>query len=304
MPFGNARGQGFNNPAILNFQVANIVLDKLGLFFYSGKPGPGNPPIAWMSNGNVDSFGNTLSPLTGFTPIIGAGSDGNPQVILSEVGGFGVLTFPVPGTFTRYAEITGNVSGSGEAFQVLGAADTTQEAVGFEFSSRGVNGVSATAFLTYFDSAGGQHTQLVASLTGLQLPVVQSLSAVLPGTGTSTLNPAAPESWHTMALGNGWVSTAGFRAAQYRLVPGNLVEIDGTISGTAATSANFFDLPAGYQPGGTNVRGYAIGATGGVPAGSAPNVRCTGAGALTIVNAGAFPLAQSYFIHGFISLDP
>jgi hypothetical protein len=112
------------------------------------------------------------------------------------------------------------------------------------------------------------------------------------------------DTWHAMSLANSWASTGGFTAAKYRLTADNEVELIGVLDGTSATSVTFFTLPAGppsYRP--ATAQGFACGATGNVPAGSAPQVRCSTGGVLTINGAAAFPNATSYFMHGFISLD-
>lgn len=38
MPFGTARGQGFNSPSIINFQIDNVIFTVKGLFVYSTNP--------------------------------------------------------------------------------------------------------------------------------------------------------------------------------------------------------------------------------------------------------------------------
>lgn len=53
------------NPAIV---IANKVIvfgPGGGVFVYSGTPAHGNPPIAWMSSGTTDPYGNTLPSTTG-----------------------------------------------------------------------------------------------------------------------------------------------------------------------------------------------------------------------------------------------
>jgi hypothetical protein len=131
--------------------------------------------------------------------------------------------------------------------------------------------------------------------------------AIAFATGTPGLNiyadqwtpppPASP------TLLNGWINTVGFVPFRYRFVasPPQCVQLIGTISATNATSATFFQLPASYTP--RSVQGFPVGATGGVPAGGAPNLRCDTSGNLTIADAAAVPAADTYFIHGFISID-
>jgi hypothetical protein len=130
----------------------------------------------------------------------------------------------------------------------------------------------------------------------IDLPFGEAISAVQPGTSVTQ------ETWHPMTMINGWINTAGFVAAQYRLVasPPNSVEITGTISATAATAITFATLPAGYRP--VSVQGFAIGTTNG-QTGQVCQVRCDASGNLSVNSAPAVPVNQAYFFHGFISLD-
>jgi hypothetical protein len=66
MPFGTAVGQGFVNPGIVIAQVVIIFGPDDGLFVYSGSPELGNPPIAWITDGNTDPYGNAVGSVAGF----------------------------------------------------------------------------------------------------------------------------------------------------------------------------------------------------------------------------------------------
>jgi hypothetical protein len=83
--------------------------------------------------------------------------------------------------------------------------------------------------------------------------------------------------------------------------PPYTVEILGEILATAATSGVFYTLPAGYRPV-TAHDPCSAGATGGVPAGSAPYVKADTTGNLSMqrVTIGA---ANVYTFHGFVSLS-
>ena len=62
MPFGNSRGQGFNNPVISKFQAGSIYMDSTGLYVYDGTPGLGVPLVTSDSDSSVDPFGNPIAP--------------------------------------------------------------------------------------------------------------------------------------------------------------------------------------------------------------------------------------------------
>lgn len=288
---GNAE---FNSGTFRGFIVGG------SLFIYSGVPALGNKPIFWIATTSLtDPFGNTLPTLTGMLrTTIGASSTA-----------FGLTTGRA--NESKTSQIYPYVVNSGAAAEYyvawwLGPQESSQtDSTGIAQQSSSIDKTTQTAhgFLIYFDALGGENVSAQWGFPGVSIPVAQPITATQPGTGTSPTNVAVAETWHPAALGNGWANAAGFAPFQYRKVasPPNSVELLGVISATAASSTNFFDLPAGYQP--ANAQGFAVGATGGAPAGNIPNVRCAASGALTLANAAAVPVAQSYFIHGFISLD-
>lgn len=70
MPFGNARGQGFNTPSIINFQIDNIVFTVAGMFVYSTNPGAlGTLKFSLPFGGpSTDKYGNAyLDGVTWYT---------------------------------------------------------------------------------------------------------------------------------------------------------------------------------------------------------------------------------------------
>lgn len=58
MPFGEARTLGFNNQQIARLIVANTIINKHGIFFYSGTPAAGNLVVSIDADGTNDPFGN------------------------------------------------------------------------------------------------------------------------------------------------------------------------------------------------------------------------------------------------------
>jgi hypothetical protein len=56
-----------------------------GVFVYSGTPGPGNPPIAWVGAGLVDPYGNVLPSTTG---VAGSGTFQAGDTVLDASGVF------------------------------------------------------------------------------------------------------------------------------------------------------------------------------------------------------------------------
>lgn len=292
-------------PGVVLAQFVIVFGASGGIFLYSGKPGPGNPPVAWMSTGTQDPYKNTLTPKTGGA-LIGAGQDGNPQVVLALSGAAGQLAFPLPGTWTNYPNVFGEVVGGGGTLSINGPTDTTvndQAYAELLSAAAGFDGGSAGA-LHYIDANGGDNTIAIWGDDGLLVNVSPNMFAVKPGTGGSPTNPAVQETWHAMTpFLNGWANAAGNVAAQYRKVasPPNSVEIIGAITATAATAGNFFTLPAGYRP--VSAQQIPVGATGGVTAATvSPFITCNAAGALTTQEIG-LGAANIVVFHGTIALD-
>lgn len=66
MPFGEARTLGFNNQPLARLLVANSIINKNGLFFYSGTPAFGNLlGSLGVATSGIDKFGNAY--ITGDT---------------------------------------------------------------------------------------------------------------------------------------------------------------------------------------------------------------------------------------------
>jgi hypothetical protein len=249
----NAPGAALPAPGVQPGTTPGIVLAQYvivfgpagGVFVYSGTPGAGNSPIAWMTAATADPYGNTV------TPEIGVGQDGGPQVILGESAAGGYVEFPVPGTFFRPAEIFASANGTGGALFIEGPADSSEEAIVFVLQSKNALGMSATYQLIYYDPAGGGHVQMQGTWAGMTLSTVASLAAVSPATGLSETNPAAAETWHTMALASGWTVPANRAAPSYRLLPTGDVELAGFVTRSSFTSdvaVNSAALAAAYQP--------------------------------------------------------
>jgi len=77
----------------------NLVVDNNGgIFVYAGLPGPGNPPIDWISSANQDPFGNPLPGNVIATRNVN---------LLAALNGGGLDLFQI-GQFTRGQVIVGN----------------------------------------------------------------------------------------------------------------------------------------------------------------------------------------------------
>lgn len=121
----------------------------------------------------------------------------------------------------------------------------------------------------------------------------------LAGTATSPTQ-ITTDTWHNMTLVNGWTNNASFVASRYKLMENKSVRVQGVIAGNAATSNQFFTLPAGYRP--VSASGAPIGMSANAPAGILPQLRWDTSGNLTIGNL-AVPVAAAIFFTQDIPLD-
>jgi len=225
-----------------------------GVFVYNGTPAVGNPPVLWTSATNEDPFGNTLTPQTG--PSTGVGQDGDAQVLLKILAGIGgAIVFPLPGTWTNYPNIYGEVTGSGGLLSVNGPTDSSvddQVFMGLYSAADGFNNASTVAF-EYIGPGPTHNTLMYGDCTGITIYVCKSISAVLPGTGTSPSNPAQVETWHNITVDSGWTTGVLDRAApRYRLLPDGNLQLNGAASAAffsgSKTLNNSNPLPASYRP--------------------------------------------------------
>jgi hypothetical protein len=247
---------------VIIFSAATSTGTGGGLFIYVGSPAPGNAPVFSMSDATEDPYGNAIAPG------IWAGQYGQVQagleVVTSPVTGspIGQLAFPTPSiTSAAYGVIFGEgISGNIPILRIISALNAEtgpySDRAGLQMQGNpGTAGASAGYFGIYADANGGLNTHFYGNYSGWACYVAQFINAVLPGTGTSTTNPAQVETWHAMTLANGWAQVSGGMPAQYRLLasPSSSVQVRGNISGAAATSGTFATLPAGYVPAHTGI---------------------------------------------------
>lgn len=239
-------------PSTFSNIIANTVVvtgTGGGVFIYSGTPGPGNPPVAWTSNGGLkDPYGNALPAVSG---VAGTGTfeatDGVQQTVI------GASSLTNSGSLRTVAMSDGQlIFGS----LVTAFVDNPLHPTRFTVGAIAPNPAACN----------------------WELPYLQPLAAVQPNTTTT------PETWHSMVPLAGF--TAGGEPPRYKLMPDNTVMLGGDINLTAAQAANtaFFGMPSGYVPtqssvyvNRTTLSGYAAGAS---------VVKCEAGGALRMVPAG------------------
>lgn len=285
--------------------IANLVIifgpagNPVGLFVYQPGtiPGPGNPPVAWVSPSTADPYGNAIQPGIMLAQLISSGNAQGGLIWNTIVGSEPLLALFPNSTvgFTGHSPfVTAQVFNRGAANEQLalslggGAGSGVASPVMVNLFSVSKDG-TLVAHISFYGGASGN---LIADLS------VNGLAAANPSVAGSI------ETWHPMALLNSWANVAGFATAKYRRVasPFNSVEIIGAINAAAATAATFFTLPANYIPA-SQQPVCSMGANAAIPAGLSPWIRCDASGNLAVQNTGAVPAAWQSFFHGFISLD-
>jgi hypothetical protein len=130
-----------------------------------------------------------------------------------------------------------------------------------------------------------QYFVSTATFVGLGTPAVAA-----PDPGISS--PVTPESWHNLALVNGWTGT--FR---YQLLADGRVEVDVNISSAAATAFVCGTMPANYIP--ANTVYLAAGSTGNVSSSLAPFLQVIAStGNVTMNGLHAFSTAGQWVAGG------
>jgi len=265
-------GHGFHLAA----GASNVYLSNC-LAWYSGV----NPQTSvWPASGT--SCGYFLEAPTQYSHLVGCHAQQN--------GLHGYAVGPTSGTagFCYECSITGCGADTNSAYGAGGVG-----------SGIFVSGVQSCVIANNVgDNNGGLSPG--SQLWGVQAPgglvTVQFHGNTI--TGTSGRAQIASR-WTNMSLVNGWVNNGAFVAAKYALTetPARVVEIIGSIDGTAASNVIFANLPAGFRP--ATAQGMAVGCTSSA---DSFNLRCAVNGDLSIGNL-AVPAAQTFFFHGFISLD-
>lgn len=221
-----------------------------GAFFYSGAPGPGNPPVLSIVAPGVtqDPYGNTVAAILEMQGTAGQ------SILMTLVAGAPQLLFKT-GSPDEAALSSGIVAfrvNSGLPnetliFNLTGPTVTGQGDTVFIDLSSAAQNVSANAIgsLDYTNAIGGTIPALTWGAPGIV--AIGQVLGVLPGTGTFAL-PATPEVWHNFVFSSAvyTVPTGGEQPA-YRLTNDGLVEIKGevvfTSIGTGLSGSNVFTSP-------------------------------------------------------------
>jgi hypothetical protein len=216
---------GWSSQAVVAalFRGTDFMINSAGAFFYAGAPGRGNL-IHTITNagGSDDGHGNAY--LAGDTTYQDQG-DGTYLAFQDYQSALSVFSAPGPaGPWTQDGPVLDTYPG----YMVLTGA--TPSVLWLFIESDQV----------IVAASNSPVSQTSAPLEVQGQVAAQSVTAIVSG---------AAETWHNMALLNGWSASGGY--ARYRMNPDKTVRVQGNISGGTITNGTaIWDAPAGYDPSG------------------------------------------------------
>jgi hypothetical protein len=199
-----------------------------GVFVYSGTPGPGNPPIAWMSGASTDPYGNSLPSTTG---VAGTGtfsvtnSATGANITMELVGGVPIINFGTAGSdvtvspFIIVETQNGGAANERQAFALSSGKESGNPDAALQLFSESADGTLAANALFEF---GGQ-TGMFATTAGT--------TACEPGTSVT------PEVWHTVSNPTGVTGT--IRVKILTEANAALLQVNCSITSTLASASNY-----------------------------------------------------------------
>ena len=240
-------------------QLVQIIILSLpggfsGLFGYAPAPGPGNLVISITNQAGTDPFGNP------YPAGISVGPTTGPQVNITG-GNPAVVKFPLnDASFSSDPAMYGQINigpPKYAALQIDGPrvpVAAHHDFVEVQLNSPNSDGSSsANLSLDYTDSNGNAAGYVIVDRSGAFVKACNFLAAVLPGTGTSSVNPAQSEGWHAMTLDAGWSGVVNYRLPSYRLTPDGMLQLAGNANQSFPSSSGINlngsnPLPAAYRP--------------------------------------------------------
>jgi hypothetical protein len=202
MAFGNAVGEGFNNPEILEINKLIVFGTGEGVFVYSGTPALGNPPIAWMTNSAADPFGNAVTPVVG---VGGSGSSADIVMIPGTGGSASELQFQVASPAQSNVSNIAASGGTPQELLISGPAGNTtnqKDWVQIQLVSNGGTGTSAQVIMNFIASNGAVTHVASYGSYGFRVNTVASFENIITIAETSGVTPVS-------GVGNLAVTTGG-----------------------------------------------------------------------------------------------
>ena len=256
--------------------IANYVIvfgptgTPTGLFVYTPgtTPAAGNQPIYSVTDATADPFGNptkqgfVVYDLPGFLQMHINATYDQPAVefatgVGSEENNAALYAIPVNESLVN--ELI--------EFNLLGPESTDDNGQALiQLVSAAADGSSLSGGVIYIGFSGAFTNLAHWNYEGFSIDA-GSVTAVKPGTGTGTSNPAAAERWHTASItGTGY--SAGSPAPAYKLYADNTAALTGLVSVLSGSAgATFLTLPSQYRP--ASVKKFPVAFNAGTPAAAA-----------------------------------
>ena len=227
-------GQVVRGRLVIVYGPAGTVV---GVFVYQPGtvPGHGNPPVAWMTAGTSDPFGNPLQPQIG-------SQAANGQGVLLQ--GADLIFLGSAATGSRQAILSGipAVSTAASSFLLIeGPTDSTLQPV-FELAGESQDAtISPYAHVFQVDGGGVQSPMPLWASGGVSISQ--------PG------NPGSTETFHPITLDAGWTAPgiAGYASPRYQMMSDGInLQLNGIASaaffaaGKTLNAGNPLQPP--YQP--------------------------------------------------------
>ncbi len=235
MPFGNQR-TGFSNPPV-SLVGFNQIINRSGIFVYSGPPAPGNLVFSVASAGGTDKFGNVYQGPGAFSYINPSGA--YAALSLNKLLLASALTGPT-------AEISG---GGGSMLVSTGVSGGPGDHdIGITLLSRALSVSGNQGQVCIAEDTPNPVTGRMAEIHGDA--VASLLQSWHPGAVGTT-----EETWQSMTTRgyqNGWTDSGNNPPGRWRLTasPANWVQVQGSLF-TPATPPDgqvVLNIPAVYHP--------------------------------------------------------
>jgi len=232
-----------------------------GVFVYSGTPALGNGPIAWVSGGTEDPYGNAITPTIGtIDPSTGIGTN-LVNATLNFIGN----------ALTTDGFLSQQLNGSGSS---------SQPQMNLSGASNG-NNVPQILLLGESEDATAAAEIIIQALSLSPLEGVPVTVRVNGQVYATTPGAQTTETWHTMP---GFVTdySHGSPAPSYKLNADNTVSFAGEVSvASGSAGAKFVTLPSSaYFP--ISAKKFAVPISAGTPpTGGNPQVTIDTSGGIT-----------------------
>lgn len=189
---------------------------------------------------------NFFSALSSFT----VGIPPNTQIQLLSQDGTGFFNFLLNNALFGNAQMFSQIIGGAAQLVLNGPKLLNDDDFYGEIWESNDGASTASWTLVYNDASGVPHTVAEATYAGLDI-LAGVVNGVQPGTGISPVNAAVTETWHPLALINGWAgSGGGVNGIFYKLLATGDVHIVGDILNSLAVGNSVCAVwPAGYAPG-------------------------------------------------------